>query len=59
MITDTEDVQRDVVGSSEAAHETTEAPADQLTGEGCDTWVLDGALEVSRRLDFPVTRVGR
>lgn len=53
MITDTEDVQRDVVGSSEAAHETTETPADQLTGEGCDTWVLDGALEVSRRLEFP------
>lgn len=59
MITDTEDVKRDVVRSPEAAHKTAEAPADQLTGEGCDIWVLDGALEVSRRLDFPVTRVCR
>ncbi|ATE84632.1 hypothetical protein phi2LM21_p15 [Sinorhizobium phage phi2LM21] len=59
MVTDTEDVERDVAGSPKIVHEKAEAPADQLTGEGCDTWVLDGALEVSRRFEFQVARVCR
>ncbi|KQW62880.1 MULTISPECIES: hypothetical protein [unclassified Ensifer] len=59
MINDTEDVQRVVVRSPEVGRETREAPADQVTGEGDDRWVLDGALEVSRRFEFSMTRVSR
>jgi hypothetical protein len=59
MITDTEDVARGVVRSPEVVREKGKAPADQVTGEGDDRWVLDGALEVSRRFEFSATRVTR
>ncbi len=60
MITDTEDVARAVAQSVEDDGRTDRKTlVNQVMGEGEDKWILDGAVEISRRFEVSLTRLAR
>lgn len=60
VIADTEDVARGAVRSvEEAGRKNRKTPVNRAIGEGEDKWILDGAVEISRRFEVSGARLPR